>query len=53
MSTAPRHLRYVSTNRRVREDRRFVAGMGQFAADVRPACVMCSAATSLRAPPSS
>jgi 2-furoyl-CoA dehydrogenase large subunit len=35
MSTAPRHLRYVSANRRVREDRRFVAGMGQFAADVR------------------
>ena len=37
MSTAPRHLRYVSANRRVREDRRFVAGMGQFAADVKAA----------------
>ena len=37
MSTAPRHLRYVSTNRRVREDRRFVAGMGRFAADVKAA----------------
>ncbi len=37
MSTAPRHLRYVSSNRRVREDRRFVAGMGQFAADVKAA----------------
>ena len=37
MSTSPRYLRYVSTNRRVREDRRFVAGMGQFVADVRAA----------------
>jgi 2-furoyl-CoA dehydrogenase large subunit len=37
MSTTPRRLRYVSANRRVREDRRFVAGVGQFAADVRTA----------------
>ena len=34
MSTASDRLRYVSRNRRVREDRRFVAGKGRFAADV-------------------
>jgi len=34
MSTAPRRLRYVSANRRVREDRRFVVGKGLYAADV-------------------
>ena len=28
------HHRYVATDRRVREDRRFVAGKGQFVADV-------------------
>ena len=28
------HHRYVATNRRVREDRRFVAGKGQFVADI-------------------
>lgn len=28
------HYRYISTDRRVREDRRFVAGKGQFVADV-------------------
>ena len=28
------HFRYVSTDRRVREDRRFVVGKGQFVADV-------------------
>jgi 3-oxo-Delta1-steroid hydratase/dehydrogenase large subunit len=33
MSEASRH-RYVSSDRRVREDRRFVAGKGQFVADV-------------------
>ena len=31
--SAPR-FRYVSTDRRVREDRRFVAGKGRFAADI-------------------
>lgn len=34
MSTMPSSLRYVSANRRVREDRRFVVGKGRFAADV-------------------
>src|SRR6201991_1785108 len=34
MSADPAVLRFVSTNRRVREDRRFVAGQGQFVADV-------------------
>jgi 2-furoyl-CoA dehydrogenase large subunit len=34
MTTAPGHFRFVSTDRRVREDRRFVAGKGQFVADV-------------------
>jgi 2-furoyl-CoA dehydrogenase large subunit len=29
-----RHFQFVSTDRRVREDRRFVVGRGQFAADV-------------------
>ncbi|HEX5210574.1 MAG TPA: hypothetical protein VFW22_02415, partial [Pseudolabrys sp.] len=33
MSTAGHH-RYVSADRRVREDRRFVAGKGAFVADV-------------------
>ena len=28
------HHRYVATDRRVREDRRFVAGKGQFVADI-------------------
>lgn len=37
MSALPSRLRYVSTNRRVREDRRFVVGKGQFVADVRVA----------------
>ena len=37
MSAPLSPLRYVSTNRRVREDRRFVAGKGQFAADVKAA----------------
>jgi 2-furoyl-CoA dehydrogenase large subunit len=32
--TAPSHHRYVSTDRRVREDRRFVAGKGNFVADI-------------------
>ena len=31
--SADRH-RYVSTDRRVREDRRFVVGKGQFVADI-------------------
>src|SRR6202045_2772078 len=34
MSADPLSFRFVSTNRRVREDRRFVAGHGQFVADV-------------------
>jgi 2-furoyl-CoA dehydrogenase large subunit len=34
MSADPATFRFVSTNRRVREDRRFVAGQGQFVADV-------------------
>jgi 2-furoyl-CoA dehydrogenase large subunit len=32
--SAPSGFRFVSTNRRVREDRRFVAGRGSFVADV-------------------
>jgi 2-furoyl-CoA dehydrogenase large subunit len=34
MSADPATFRFVSTNRRVREDRRFVAGHGHFVADV-------------------
>src|SRR5260370_10564377 len=34
MSADPLSFRFVSTSRRVREDRRFVAGHGQFVADV-------------------
>ena len=34
MSADPATFRFVSTNRRVREDRRFVAGQGRFVADV-------------------
>ena len=34
MSADPAAFRFVSTNRRVREDRRFVAGHGRFVADV-------------------
>ncbi|HXN67808.1 MAG TPA: molybdopterin cofactor-binding domain-containing protein, partial [Bradyrhizobium sp.] len=34
MSADPADFRFVSTNRRVREDRRFVAGRGHFVADV-------------------
>jgi 2-furoyl-CoA dehydrogenase large subunit len=34
MSEAPSRLRYVSTDRRVREDRRFVVGKGNFVADI-------------------
>src|SRR3977135_1880608 len=34
MSANPLSFRFVSTNRRVREDRRFVAGHGQFVADI-------------------
>jgi 2-furoyl-CoA dehydrogenase large subunit len=37
MSTAPRQFRYISSDRRVLEDRRFVVGKGNFVADiVRP-----------------
>jgi len=32
--SAPSHFRFVSADRRVREDRRFVAGKGRFVADV-------------------
>ncbi|MDB5565247.1 MAG: aldehyde oxidase, partial [Tardiphaga sp.] len=35
MSADPSTFRFVSTNRRVREDRRFVAGQGRFVADVQ------------------
>ena len=34
MTADPSTFRFVSTNRRVREDRRFVAGHGHFVADV-------------------
>ncbi len=34
MNAYPSMFRFVSTNRRVREDRRFVAGQGHFVADV-------------------
>ena len=34
MSADPASFRFVSTNRRVREDRRFVAGHGHYVADV-------------------
>jgi 2-furoyl-CoA dehydrogenase large subunit len=34
MSGATGHFRFVATDRRVREDRRFVAGKGKFVADV-------------------
>src|SRR3984893_10850133 len=34
MSADPAAFRFISTNRRVREDRRFVAGQGYFVADV-------------------
>ncbi|MSO67262.1 MAG: xanthine dehydrogenase family protein molybdopterin-binding subunit [Pseudolabrys sp.] len=34
MSQAPSHHRYVSADRRVREDRRFVVGKGKFVADM-------------------
>ena len=34
MSADPATFRFVSTNRRVREDRRFVAGQGHYVADV-------------------
>src|SRR5260370_9776311 len=34
MTADPAAFRFVSTNRRVREDRRFVAGHGHFVADV-------------------
>jgi 2-furoyl-CoA dehydrogenase large subunit len=32
--SAPHHFRYISSDRRVREDRRFVVGKGRFAADI-------------------
>ncbi len=34
--TAPGKFRFISTDRRVREDRRFVVGKGRFAADIVP-----------------
>lgn len=34
MTASPKQFRYVSSDRRVREDRRFVVGKGRFAADV-------------------
>jgi CO/xanthine dehydrogenase Mo-binding subunit len=37
--TASGKFRFISTDRRVREDRRFVAGKGRFAADIVPAGV--------------
>ena len=33
--TAPQAFRYISTERRVREDRRFVVGKGNYAADIQ------------------
>src|SRR5256885_7716025 len=36
MSADTPSFRFVSTHRRVREDRRFVAGQGRFVADVAP-----------------
>ncbi len=37
MSVPAAPFRFVSTDRRVREDRRFVVGKGRFAADIAPA----------------
>jgi CO/xanthine dehydrogenase Mo-binding subunit len=34
MTAAPSAFRFVSSNRRVREDRRFVAGQGRYVADI-------------------
>ena len=34
MTAAPSTFRFVSSNRRVREDRRFVAGQGRYVADI-------------------
>ena len=34
MTVAPSTFRFVSSNRRVREDRRFVAGQGRYVADI-------------------
>jgi 2-furoyl-CoA dehydrogenase large subunit len=34
MNAPSKHFRFVSTDRRVREDRRFVVGKGRFAADI-------------------
>jgi 3-oxo-Delta1-steroid hydratase/dehydrogenase large subunit len=34
MTTSPHRFRYISSDRRVREDRRFVAGKGRFVADI-------------------
>ena len=34
--SAPGRFRFVSSDRRVREDRRFVVGKGNFAADIVP-----------------
>ena len=36
MAAIDRKFRFVSTDRRVREDRRFVVGKGRFAADIVP-----------------
>ena len=33
--SAPQSFRYISKNRRVVEDRRFVAGQGNYAGDIR------------------
>ena len=38
-------FRFVSTDRRVREDRRFVAGKGRFAADVALPNINCKKCT--------
>src|SRR3954453_24024949 len=40
MSADPAAFRFVSTKRRVREDRRFVAGHGHFVADVALECML-------------
>jgi CO/xanthine dehydrogenase Mo-binding subunit len=39
MSASEKRFRFVSSDRRVREDRRFVVGKGRFAADIVPAGV--------------
>ena len=47
MAAAPHSFRYVSTKRRVREDRRFVAGRAVYVSDVTPpGCLHAAVLTS-------